>query len=420
MVEGVVAAEPVPAAVTAVRHALVFVPGMGDRWIDQSVAGVAARIADALNHHAPSRARLTVDPEVREETFGQGRQTSACTIVRLDDGAPTAAIDVYKLDGIRTLRGDHAESSFIRKAALPALILWSYVPRAMKARRLQAKSVRERRQFNYAVLILLLLSLYLFALLATATVTVLDAVNPGWLDVLPERVLSGWQAFVVVLTALGLWKSSFFSNLADGAVGHVAVTSYLDHGDRKQNLVGELTALLEHLAEKEEDVGYERVDVIAFSFGGIVALDAFFPAGTEPSPRFHRVHTLVTIGCPFDFVRAYWPRYFSRRVVLDNVPRQWLNVYMPLDILSSNFRNDTEVDAPPDVGIPTPATDGVRFPTNIVYRGEKRLEDMTLGDYVAFLGFRSHSIYWGRRHESEATVFAQVVTAMYTGDPVLS
>jgi hypothetical protein len=153
MAERVVAAEPVPEDVTAVRrHAVVFVPGMGDRWIDQSVAGVGARIAEALNQQAlESLARVTVDPEVREEGFGQGRHTSACTIIRVDDGAPTTAIDVYRLDGVRALRGDLGESSFIRKAALPALILWSYVPRAMKARKLRAKSIRERRKFNYAL-----------------------------------------------------------------------------------------------------------------------------------------------------------------------------------------------------------------------------------------------------------------------------
>lgn len=401
------------------RFALVFLPGMGDRWIDQSIGGIAARVADALNQRASRpQARVIVDPKVREETFGHDRKTSACTIKRIDDGRPTAAIDLYKLDGVRALRGTDEEQSFIRKSLLPALILWAYIPRAFRARRGGAKSGRERWQFNYAVLALALMTIYLVVLLATAAVSVLDAVNPDWTGVIPDRALDGWQSVVVVLTTLGLWKSSFWSNLADGAVGHVAVTNYLDHGDRQQNLVGEFTALLEHLVDKD-DVSYERVDVIAFSFGSIVALDAFFPADQAPGPRVSAVDTLVTIGCPFDFIRAYWPRYFASRTTADAVPKQWLNVYMPLDVLASNFRDDTSVGGPATVGIPT-GTQTMRMPENIVYRAGKTIDDLTLRDFLAFLGFRSHSVYWGRTFESEATAFSPVVDRMYVGEPLLA
>ena len=71
-------------------------------------------------------------------------------------------------------------------------------------------------------------------------------------------------------------------------------------------------ALLEHLAEKEE-VRYRRLDVVAYSFGTIVAIDAFFPLQGRPSRVFQDVETLGTIRCPFDLVRTFWPGYLDNR-----------------------------------------------------------------------------------------------------------
>ena len=56
------------------------------------------------------------------------------------------------------------------------------------------------------------------------------------------------------------------------------------------------------------------------------------------------VKNLVTIGCPFDMVRTYWPNYFINRQRQSNAPVQWINIYAPLDVFGSNFRDDDKTD----------------------------------------------------------------------------
>jgi hypothetical protein len=390
---------------------------MGEVLIDQSVDGIIARVADALNRRAgQGAAKFVVSPKVLQEKFGDGRTTMVAGVVRNEAGAATAAIDVYRLDGVHTLRASYEDSGFLVKAALPALVISSYVPRAWRARKRKAKNVRERRQLHYAVAVLLLLTGYLIALAVTAVGTGLNAIDPSILDAIPRRVQAAWGAAVTFATAIGLWKSKALQGLASGAIGYIAVSRYLDQGDRRPNLTGELAALLEHLAERDKP--YDRVDVVAFSFGSIVALDAFSPEGSEPGPRFSDIQTLVTIGCPFDFIRAYWPGYFVDRVVAESAPRDWLNVYTPIDILSSNFRDDTEV-AQPERGIPTNAKNG-RRPFNIFYRSSKKLEDMSACEFWAFTGLSSHSIYWGRRRESETIAFEQIVVKVYAHESIMA
>jgi hypothetical protein len=94
------------------------------------------------------------------------------------------------------------------------------------------------------------------------------------------------------------------------------------------------------------------------------------PGWKETGRAFQSVHTLVTIGCPFDFVRTFWSDYFDEsRDYTDKVPLRWLNVYSPVDVLGSNFRNDPQ---PGDANINIRAeqvnsASGVPAPTNVPF-----------------------------------------------------
>lgn len=123
-----------------------------------------------------------------------------------------------------------------------------------------------------------------------------------------------------------------------------SVVDYLDHGeDNGSELRGHLAALLEYLAESEERPA--TIDVVGYSFGSIVAIDALFPCVQEPPPRLSTIDRLITIACPYDFVRSYWPDYFTRRFSRAGAPPDWVNFYAPSDVLASNFRDDAAVDS---------------------------------------------------------------------------
>ncbi len=86
------------------------------------------------------------------------------------------------------------------------------------------------------------------------------------------------------------------------------------------------------------DEPYTSVHIVAFSFGSVVSLDLLFPH-SRPGARIGTIKNLVSIGCPFDIIRTYWPAYFKDRQKKSNVPEKWVNIYASLDVFGSNYGN---------------------------------------------------------------------------------
>jgi hypothetical protein len=127
------------------------------------------------------------------------------------------------------------------------------------------------------------------------------------------------------------------------------------------------------------------------------------------------VDTLVTIACPFDLFRMFWPDYFGKRGTLAGQPARWLNLYSPGDVLASNFRDD-DLEKPADKGLSL-IEGGERKPDNILYR---RSHD-PVSPLAALLlsGLRAHTTYWEVEYESEVSCFTDIVLNVYAGDPLL-
>lgn len=397
----------------AKRNAVVFVPGMGDDYVNQSIQAIGARLAHSLNRSAMSaKTKFSFEFEVREKPFGPGVNASACTITFDPGDGPQPCLDLFKVDAVRTLRAQYEGWSLLRRMVVPLVFVLLYLRGVVSAFQKRAgKTRRERYQLFFAIFVMLLMTGYVVALVLAAVETLDDSWIP-WISA--GKV----QGLVLALTGLGLWKSKFVSSLGRGAVGYTCVIGYLGFGNRRDQLVGQLIQVLDQM--QEQDVEYERIDVIAYSFGTLVALDAFFPGGGPANIRLGKVNTFVTIGCPFDFVRTYWPSYFDGRNVDAKPGTEWLNFYSPVDILASNFRGDGEI-GPPEWGIPTDApTEGQCKPTNAPYGTSQSVNDIGPVQFLTFLGLRSHSLYWGREDEREVSVFDQIVTKLYAGQPFMN
>jgi hypothetical protein len=393
------------------RHAIIFVPGLGDTWVNQSVSTIGAKIASALDNEATTTSAVFTT-EIWQEKYGAGNAltTLACTIHRKDASGDKPVVDVFRLDSIRELRSRWESHNLLVKSLLPVRLLVQYVPKALRRKKVRATSVRERFQLYYAMLLASLITAYIGLVVYSIVAIVVPAKA---LDGLSEQIPQG---VALALTLLGLTKAEFVKGITDGAVGNLSAMSYFRYGDRREQLVGNLARLVQHLAERGK-VEYDRVDIVAYSFGTMIALDSFFPPSSREVRTFGQVKSLVTIGCPFDFVRTYWPHYFEDRGRPDpSLP--WLNLYLPLDVLSSNFRNDPKLDVP-EVGIPTNSADG-RRPENRVFDDPTLNDKLGIVDFVFVLGLRSHDFYWGSETSSDLGVFPAVVRALYAGDAVLA
>jgi hypothetical protein len=244
--------------------------------------------------------------------------------------------------------------------------------------------------------------------------------------VVPAKALSGLseqipQGLALVLTIVGLGKANLTTGITHAAVGNLSALSYLRYGDQRGQIVGNHARLIQHLHERKA-VCYDRIDLIAYCFGTIIALDSLFPPMNCGVATFADIDELVAIGCPFEFVRIYWSTYFDDREWIGNSsrakPLDWLNIYLPIDVLSSNFRDDNQ-PGDPTVGIPTNNLQQHK-PTNLVYDDPASADELGFINLIALLGLRSHDFYWGSETSPDLGVFPQIVSRLYAGDPVLA
>ncbi len=446
------------------RDAMVFIPGLGDQRLgpDQSVDGIARRISTALNVRA-NTASASFRAEVREQAYGPNDCYTArvSTVYRRDGPDEVALLDIYGMDYNRTLTARFERQNVLVKLLLTLLQLLYGLRLLVRS---AGKSWREKVQILYAGSILLLLAAYMIVVVIAAIDIGVNAVGPGQTPPPPaatapqapdlvaavgnalQRALStvgDWyapyrryvRAGVVILAALGVVipTSGFKAQLSAAATTYLCALYYLRLGERRNELIAQLEALIERTAELE-GVQYERTHLVAYSFGTVVAIDALFRLGHEAPPsRFQRIETLITIGCPFDLIRTYWPAYFTRRTALPpdgdqpKPPARWLNIYSPLDVLGSNFR-DNGGEGPAEVGVELAGEAGgatspkLRMPDNNVSygAGADPGTSLRLWDWLTLIGFQVHGFYWNREDEPSTDCFSEIVEALYKGQQPLS
>lgn len=246
--------------------------------------------------------------------------------------------------------------------------------------------LRHRVQIAIGFVLLMLMTSYAFLLIAAALAegwTVIDGVQDGTGDFI-ANALSG---LAVGLTALGVTVSpkELRAQVNNGATQLLGAIRYLSEGEGRDPETGRFYALVEHLAE----AGYTAVDVVGYSFGSILALDALYPAERPHVPEGTRqlVKRLVTIGSPVVTVATFWPDYWKGRRPWGG---RWINVYSPRDVLSS-YLCPAPAEAQARVAEESLGTEGPRPKEEWSFGPD---DDLTPWKRLALSGLRAHSKYW--------------------------
>jgi hypothetical protein len=221
------------------------------------------------------------------------------------------------------------------------------------------------------------------------------------------------QRIIVLIAILQLAWPKLFENLRQGiqqsAIYFMSIADYFTLSTRREPIEGHFLALLEYLGEKE--VSYDRIYVMTYSFGSIVALDGMFPATYDPVERVKIIDGLVTIGNPFDFFQSLWPSYFRDHSDIERDGDKafvWLNVFSPIDILGSNFRTDDQL-ANPDPQVIKGIGLKLSVPTNIAYPRNVSYAQMSFLELITFIGLRAHTTYFRSVTQGETTCFIQIM-----------
>jgi len=402
----------------AKRDAVIYLPGLFGSG-DISVDAIAKRIAVAFDRNQQDgKARFGISDGNEFEFEGQAR-TRQLTIQRTDPGkAPQSFIDIYAFDYRDTLKAKYIDRSPARQAMSILWLLITFFPRYLYSLFMPGKTLGEKLQVTLAGFMILLLVIYLFMLLYASAATLASS-----MDAIPaQQPMTGWsdfkallnnlpgsfgflhyiQSVVIVLTGLGLFfKQGLRQVIADVAINFAAGLDYLAADHQKTSIVGHFAGLLETIAES--DIEYERIHVIGYSFGSIVAIDCIFQT-SAPTPRFSRIDHLITVGSPGDIVRTFWPHYFDQRK-LPSTRIKWVNVFSRNDILSSNFADRAGRAAQePDFNI----GEGEKTlkPTNVHYDGSFA-HSMNLFERMN-RARKLHAEYWGESDHARTFLYQQV------------
>ncbi len=228
-----------------------------------------------------------------------------------------------------------------------------------------------------------------------------------------KKILPKFQWLVIVVTASGIFfRKSLKEVITAVASKASSAIDYLRLGTSKRDVLGQFTSLLDFIGEQDR---HDRIHVLSYSFGTIVALDSVFPEN-EPSSQIGNINTLITIGSPFDIVRASWPNYFSGRHRASESLR-WINIYAAIDILSSNFRDDDQ---------PLKAEFGIALASSVenkpVVPGLNSDFDSGVqpGFSAAdlFVNAQYHGCYWGESDDADSCLDT-IVRELFAESPVL-
>ena len=191
---------------------------------------------------------------------------------------------------------------------------------------------------------------------------------------------------IPITTFLILFIPESSTLLTKVAAEFTTIDDYIQYGEQSQIIHGNLDALIEYIVENEEN---PTIHFHTYSFGSIIALDALFPIGTEPSVNIqNNINLLITVGAPNEFIDNYYPHFYTDRTDKMSQKIEWINVYSTMDAFASNFRKDNKAGE---------AKYGImgrkEVPINLNYEIARR-EKYNLFSFLTLKHITMHKSYW--------------------------
>jgi hypothetical protein len=362
---------------------LLFVPGFTP--ID---GNNATRIAQVI---ASSQSRQRAGSYSVKLDSGDAGSERVASIVDSNGDVVLTVIEVdYRPRLAEVPSGQGARSWALLRSGRFALL---GIIRLLAAR--QRSKTGRHRWFLLAGFMLVLLMIGAFALLALAALAAAGVDRLRWFAP-PESNQLAWGAGLASAAGVLYWLRT---RVLEGGQRVRELVRYLERDREAASVALALDVEIDRVLDRHPSP--PAIHILAYSFGSIVALDALFPRVPRRAKGGDRVGTavtsLVTVGCPVDFVRQFYPTYLEGRT-----PRRadlpWTNVFLPEDLLGSNFLDDDDhsgFESPP-AGDDVFAIAGVR-PSRSLAVGRERL---TLKSLLSLEGVRIHGEYWDQAHRA--------------------
>jgi len=382
----------------------IYVPGLSYGLGQISLSTYAQSYARSLDKNDENK-MYEYDVKLDKKVFAQGGKTHEHNVASITRKLP----DKQEEEVLYRFYEYNYEESFTKKLTntnifrKSFLMFWGIVKMApvfLITMLKTGQSARQKMRSFYFFFVLILLSITMVLLVPSLVTILIDdvpALKTMAVDLIKRnewmKDFSGWykkfaQGLVVITSSVAILSPRFQNLMSVASSEYLCVHYYLKYGEGKSALTGNLSALVEKISETESN--YEGFELHTYSFGTIIAIDTMYPGMPQQTDLrvSKEVTHFVTVGCPVDFVRVYYPNYFNNRNVVNTNVKNWYNVNCEVDVLSSNFRNDGKLEDGDPANTP-----GAREVKNITYEVTP-FKNVSWLDYLFLLSFKSHRMYW--------------------------
>jgi hypothetical protein len=325
----------------------IYISGLGQSANKESVEKYAARYIKELEY---STSGINYYTKVEKIYYNDDQSSLAVRIYQHQKEHPKSDKDTllysfYDFEYNELLNQKFQNKNLLFKNIALLLLVIRKFPRVIMSLSNKTAFTKGGQTF-YMFLLFLIMSLAVL-LIIPSLLSIFNGFNCSGIKLIcsVNNFLKGLKEYsmkILPLTSIAIiFIPESSTLLTKVAAEFTTIDNYIQYGEQAQIIQGNLDALIEYIVENEEN---PTIHLHTYSFGSVIALDALFPLGNEPSANIqNKVNLLITVGAPYEFINNYYPKFYNERINKMSEKIKWINVYSTMDAFASNFRRDNKV-----------------------------------------------------------------------------
>lgn len=383
----------------------IYITGLGQSFHQETVEKYATRFKNEMNYNSQG---IQYDLKTEKIIYSDDIESTVVSIINIKDNEQHVFYKFYDFKYKDSLTKKFNDYTILYKNFLLLLLVVKKFPLLLRRLFIHDSYSRTGQTF-YVFSIFFIISLAILFLLPSTFIFVKDflmkyimeepdkpkIVDKDTLTLLFKYFSDFSVMFVVPFTTLLLLivpeSKTIVTNLA---TEFASLDNYIQYGEQSQCILGNLDLLIEYIVEKEPN---SKIHIHSYSFGTIIAYDLLFPIGNVPSSNSKRtIELLVTIGTPYEFVKAYYPNFYDNRSVVIEDSIKWINVYSISDAFATNFRKDAKIGSS-EFGL----LNSSLLPKNVNYEIAP-VQKFSVINFITLYHLKIHQHYWDKSTQGQS------------------
>ena len=383
----------------------IYISGLGQSFFQESVEKYATRFKNELNYNSLG---VKYDLKTEKITYSDDNESTVVSIIETKDNKENIVYKFYDFKYRDSLTKNFKSYNILFKNILLLLLVVKKFPLLLR-RLFVFDSYSRTGQTFYVFSIFFVISLAILFLIPSSFFFVKDFILKYLIDKPETKQIVNKDTVTTVLNFLSNFSIMFIvpvttllllivpeskTIVTDLATEFASLDNYIQYGEQSQCILGNMDLLIEYIVEHESD---SEIHIHSYSFGTILAYDLLFPIGNVPSTNSkERIKLLITIGSPYEFVKAYYPNFYDNRSLIMEDRIQWLNVYSISDAFATNFRKDGVI-GPSEFGI----LHSKLSPINLNYEIAP-VQKFSLFNFITLYHLKIHQHYWDKNSQGQS------------------